>query len=111
MTQIKNDKELKKALNQVSQILNLNKDKKKLESFSLNIKKYEDKKYKFNTQNIDAIDIINFKMEQMNYTYDDLKEVIGTNLISEVFSKRKPLTSDMIKKLEKLLKIPIGVLS
>jgi len=59
----------------------------------------------------DPIEAIKFKMEQLNYSQNDLAKVIGLkSRASEILNKKRKLTLDMIRKLTVKLNIPSEVL-
>jgi HTH-type transcriptional regulator/antitoxin HigA len=59
----------------------------------------------------DPIEAIKFRMEQLNYNQKDLANVIGLkSRVSEILSKKRKLTIDMIRKLHEGLSIPTDVL-
>ena len=76
---------------------------------SILIKKYEDGHYSIGMP--DPIEAINFRMEQMEMKQKDLAEVVGfTSRVSEILSKKRKLTLNMIRKLNTNLQIPTEVL-
>ena len=59
----------------------------------------------------DPIEAIKFRMEQLNYSQNDLAEVIGLkSRASEILNKKRKLTLEMIRKLAEKLHIPTEVL-
>ncbi|MDB5003113.1 MAG: DNA-binding protein [Mucilaginibacter sp.] len=59
----------------------------------------------------DPIEAIKFRMEQLNYNQKDLADVIGLkSRVSEILSKKRKLTIDMIRKLHEGLSISTDVL-
>jgi HTH-type transcriptional regulator / antitoxin HigA len=55
----------------------------------------------------DAVDAINFQMEQQGLTPKDLEPVIGrSNRVYEVLNRKRPLTLRMIEGLHRRLGIP-----
>lgn len=75
------------------------------EILSLLIEKYEDEHYPIDSP--DPIEAIKFRMEQMNLSKSDLAEIIGyKSRVSEIFSRKRKLTLEMIRKLHDKLNIP-----
>jgi HTH-type transcriptional regulator / antitoxin HigA len=75
------------------------------EILSLLIEKYEDEHYPIGPP--DPIEAIQFRMEQMNLSKSDLAEIIGyKSRVSEIFSRKRKLTLQMIRRLHDKLKIP-----
>lgn len=59
----------------------------------------------------DPIEAIKFRMEQLNYSQNDLAEVIGLkSRASEILNKKRKLSLEMIRKLTEKLHIPSEVL-
>ena len=59
----------------------------------------------------DPIELIRFQMQQRGLQNGDLVEVIGpSNRVSEVLNRRRPLSLDMIRRLQERLGIPAGAL-
>jgi HTH-type transcriptional regulator / antitoxin HigA len=79
------------------------------EILSILIEKYEDEHYPIGPP--DPIEAIKFRMEQMNMSKSDLAEIIGyKSRVSEIFSKKRKLSLQMIRKLHEQLKIPYETL-
>src|SRR5438128_703345 len=59
----------------------------------------------------DPIELIRFQMQQRGLQNGDLVGIIGpANRVSEVLNRRRPLTLDMIRRLQERLGIPAGAL-
>ena len=79
------------------------------EILSLLIENYENKVYPIETP--DPIEAIKIRMEEMNLKQKDLVGLIGgKSRVSEVLNRKKRLTVDMIRELEKKLSISATVL-
>ncbi|MFC1502346.1 ImmA/IrrE family metallo-endopeptidase [bacterium] len=80
-----------------------------LELLTLLVNDYESRTY--NIPLPDPIEAVKFRMEQQNMTQRDLIPFIGSrSKISEVLSKKRPLTLSVIRSLHENLKIPAEVL-
>ena len=80
-----------------------------LEILGMLIGNYEDKH--FLISHPDPIEAIKFRMEQLGYNQADLARVIGLkSRVSEVLSKKRKLTLQMIRQLHNTLGIPTEVL-
>jgi len=109
---IKTDDDYKQALKRLEIIFDAKQGTKEgdeLEVLGVLIDNYE------STQDTidfpDPIEAIKFRMEQMNYNQKDLANVIGLkSRVSEILSKKRKLTIDMIRKLHEGLSIPTDVL-
>ncbi len=109
---IKSEKEYQKALKRLEIIFDAEKGSKygdELELLSLLIDVYEK-----NNDTIDLpdpIEAIKFRMEQLGYKQKDLAEAIGLiSRVSEILSRKRKLSLDMIRKLNEVLGIPTEVL-
>jgi HTH-type transcriptional regulator/antitoxin HigA len=72
---------------------------------SILIEKYEDENYPIEVP--DPIEAILFRMEQMDMTKKDLADVLGyKSRVSEIFSKKRKLNINMIRKLHDKMNIP-----
>ena len=59
----------------------------------------------------DPIEAIKFRMEQMGYTQSDLARVVGLkSRASEILSKKRKLSLEMIRQLHEKFNIPTDVL-
>lgn len=77
----------------------------RLELLTLLIESYESKR--FPRRAVDPIEAIRFRMEQQGLSPRDLVPLIGSrSRVSEVLSKRRPLTLSMIRALHRNLQIP-----
>jgi HTH-type transcriptional regulator / antitoxin HigA len=80
-----------------------------LEILGYLIDKYEQDKFPIDFP--DPIEAIKFRMEQLGYNQSDLAGVIGLkSRVSEILSKKRKLTLEMIRQLHTALKIPTDVL-
>ena len=80
-----------------------------LEILGILIEKYEALHYPIDFP--DPIEAIKFRMEQLGYNQTDLVNVIGfKSRVSEIMSKKRKLSLDMIRRLNTSLNIPTEVL-
>ncbi len=80
-----------------------------LELLGILIEKYENEHFPIGYP--DPIVAIKFRMEQMGYSQSDLAKVVGLkSRASEILSKKRKLTLEMIRQLHISLKIPTDVL-
>ena len=109
---IKNKKDYEKALERLELIFDAKKgspEGDELEILGILIEKYEDEHFPIGFP--DPIEAIKFRMEQMGYTQSDLAKVVGLkSRASEILSKKRKLTIDMIRLLHHNLNIPTDVL-
>ena len=75
------------------------------EVLSILIEKYEDDNYPIEAP--DPIEAILFRMDQMDMTKKDLADILGyKSRVSEIFSKKRKLNINMIRKLHDKMNIP-----
>ena len=109
---IRNEKDYQNALKRLELIFDAKKGSVKgdeLEILSILIDRYENENFPIGMP--DPIEAINFRMEQMGMKQKDLAEVVGfKSRVTEILSKKRKLTLDMIRKLNTTLHIPTEVL-
>jgi len=105
---IKTEKEYHQALKRLEVIFDApadSPDGDEAELLGILIEKYEDEHYPIGSP--DPIEAIKFRMEQLNMNVQDLANVIGyRSRVSEIFSRKRKLTLNMIRNLHKQMKIP-----
>ena len=80
-----------------------------LELLSLLIENYENIHYPIELP--DPIEAIKFRMDQLGYKPKDLAKVLGfRSRVTEVLNKKRKLSLDMIRRLNRDLNIPTEVL-
>lgn len=80
-----------------------------LEILGILVEKYEDDNFPIDLP--DPVEAIKFRMEQMNYSQNDLAEVIGQkSKASEILNRKRKLSLGMIRKLSEKMHIPSEVL-
>ena len=109
---IKTEQDYEKALRRLEKIFDASPETKEgdeAEILSMLIENYENQYYPIEAP--DPIEAIKIRMEEMNIKQKDLVGIIGgKSRVSEVLNKRKRLTVDMIRKLEKKLHLSASIL-
>ena len=109
---IKTEKDYENALERLELIFDASpnsKDGDEAEILSLLIDNYENKHYPIEYPN--PIEAIKIRMEEMNLKQKDLVGIIGgKSSVSEILNKKKRLTVEMIRELERVLQISASVL-
>lgn len=110
---IKTEKEYQVALQRLDVIFHAIKGSKEHEELEILVMLIE--KYEIETvgdfPDPDPIEAIKFKMEQMDMSQKDLAEVIGLkSRASEILSRKRPMSINIIRKLSKALAIPADIL-
>ena len=105
---IKTEQDYSDALMRLEEIFDAKKGTKEgdeLEVLGILIEKYEDENFPIDLP--DPIEAIKFRMEQMNMDNKDLAEIIGyKSRVSEIFSRKRKLNLEMIRRLHERMKIP-----
>lgn len=106
---IKNKKQYEKALQRFEEIFlskSNTKEGDEAQLLALVIKDYEDKHYTIESP--DPVEAIKFRMEQMNMSKKELGEILGyTSRVSEILSRKRKLTLEMVRNLHSKLNIPL----
>ena len=109
---LKNEQDYEKALERLEVIFDApvnSKEGDEAEILSMLIDNYENEHYPIEAP--DPIEAIKIRMEEMNLKQKDLVGVIGgKSRVSEILNKKKRLTVDMIRELERILHISASVL-
>ncbi len=109
---IKTEQDYDKALERLEMIFDSaanTKDGDEAEILSMLIDNFENEHYPIDAP--DPIEAIKVRMEEMNLKQKDLVGVIGgKSRVSEILNKKKRLTVDMIRELERILHISASVL-
>ena len=109
---IKTEEDYFQALERLEKIFDAKpgtKDGDELEILGILIEKYENENFPIELP--DPIEAIKFRMEQLNYSQNDLAEVIGLkSRASESLNKKRKVSLEMIRKLKEKLHIPSEVL-
>lgn len=105
---IKTGKDYNQALKRLEEVFHApanSEEGDEAEILSILIEKYEDKHYPIEAP--DPIEAIKFRMEQLGMDNKDLAEIIGyKSRVSKIFSRKRKLNLNMIRKLHEKLKIP-----
>ena len=112
-TIIKNESEYQSALKRLEKIFDSKPGTpsfKEAELLVMLIEKYEDE-----TEEVfadpDPIEVIKFRMEQNNMKNKDLADIVGSkSKASEILNKKRRLTLNMIRRINKVLGIPAELL-
>lgn len=111
---IKNKKQYDEALERIYGLMQTgtkagSKESDELEVLSILVKEYEHKT--FPVPKPKPLEAIRFRLEQMGMTELQLSEILGhRSRKSEIFSGKRKLSLEMIRKLNAVLKIPAEVL-
>src|SRR5258708_9194745 len=110
ITAINSEVDYKAALAEIERLIDRNvragtPEGDRLNLLTLLVQDYEQKRIELETP--DPIEAIKFRMEQMNLMPRDLVPLIGSrSKVSEILSRKRPLTLSMARPLHKRLRIP-----
>jgi len=109
---IRTEKDYEMAIERLEKIFDASPDSKEgdeAEILSILIDNYENLHYQIEAP--DPIEAIKIRMEEMNIKQKDLVGIIGgKSRVSEVLNRKKKLTVDMIREIEKTLTLSASVL-
>lgn len=109
---IRNEEDYQNALQRIDEIFDAKRGTEEgdeLEILAILIDNYENEHFPIGMP--DPIEAIKFRMEQMGMKQKDLAEVFGfKSRVSEILSKKRKLTLEMVRKLNTTLHIPTEVL-
>ena len=109
---IKTEKDYQNALERLDLIFDAEKgsvEGDELEILGILIEAYENENFPIGFA--DPIEAIKFRMEQMGYNQTDLARIIGLkSRASEILSRKRKLTLEMIRLIHDRMKIPTEVL-
>lgn len=109
---IKTKKDYEQAMARLEVIFDAKKGTAKgdeLELLGMLIENYENEKFPVGFP--DPIEAIKFRMEQLGYTQTDLAKVVGLkSRASEILSRKRKLSLEMIRQIHNSLNIPTEVL-
>jgi HTH-type transcriptional regulator / antitoxin HigA len=76
------------------------------------VEAYEEKRWPIDLdENFDPIDVLNHAIEELGHTQAELAELLGSrSRASEILSRRRALTVEMIHKISKAWNIPADLL-
>ncbi|CAM3431032.1 helix-turn-helix domain-containing protein [Aequorivita lipolytica] len=109
---IKSEKDYRNTLERLEIIFDApvdTKDGGEAEILSLLIENYENEHYPIEAP--DPIEAIKIRMEELNMRQKNLVGIVGgKSRVSEILNRKKRLTVDMIRELERILQISASVL-
>lgn len=109
---IKTKKDYQRALDRLEVIFDAKKGTTQgdeLEILGILIEQFENEHFPIDLP--DPIEAIKFRMEQLGYNQSDLAKVVGLkSRASEILSRKRKLSLDMIRQLHEKLNIPTDVL-
>jgi HTH-type transcriptional regulator/antitoxin HigA len=110
---IRNDEDHAAALREIEKLWGAaagTEESDKLDILATLVEKYEDRRWP-NVDASDPIDLLNYAIEELGHSQAELAELLGSrSRASELLSRRRPLTVEMIHKISEAWKIPADLL-
>jgi HTH-type transcriptional regulator/antitoxin HigA len=86
-------------------------DGDKLSILAILVEKYENERWPIDTSRLDPVDMLNYLVTDAGHTQAELAELLGSrSRASEVLSRKRALTVDMIHKISTAWKVPAELL-
>ena len=84
----------------------------KLEVLVALVELYEAKRWPIDTgESFDPVDMLRYAIDELGHTQAELGELLGSrSRVSEILSRRRPLTVEMIHKISEAWRIPADLL-
>ncbi len=109
---LRNDKDYRAAIAEIDRLWGArvgSPEGDRLEVLAMLVERYEQERWPSGP--IDPIDVIEFFMDQNNYSRGDLARVLGSApRVSEVLRRKRALNLEMIRKLAAKWRIPVELL-
>ena len=77
------------------------------------VETYEERRWSFKSRRrrFDPVDVLHYAIEELGHTQAELADILGSrSRASEVLARRRPLTLEMIQKINAIWKIPADLL-
>jgi HTH-type transcriptional regulator / antitoxin HigA len=86
-------------------------DGDKLSILAILVEKYENERWPVDTSRLDPVDMLNYLVTDAGHTQAELAELLGSrSRASEILSRKRALTVDMIHKISTAWKVPAELL-
>lgn len=110
---IRNDDDHVEALREIERLWGAaagTEDGDKLDILATLVEKYEESHWPI-VDTSDPVDLLNYAINELGHSQAELAELLGSrSRASEILSRRRPLTVDMIHKISQAWKIPADLL-
>lgn len=112
---IRNDRDHKAALAEIEKLWGApigTPEGNRLDVLATLVETYEERRWPVNSRRrFDPVDVLHYAIDELGHTQSELAEIIGSrSRASEVLSRRRPLTLEMIQKITASWKIPADLL-
>ncbi len=84
----------------------------KLDILVMLVETYEERRWSLKSRRrFDPVDVLHYAIEELGHTQTELADILGSrSRASEVLARRRPLTLQMIQKINAMWKIPADLL-
>jgi len=110
---IRSDEDHEAALREIERLWDAaegTEDADKLDILATLVEKYEDSRWPM-VDTSDPIDLLHYAIDELGHSQAELAELLGSrSRASEILSRRRPLTVEMIHKISQSWKIPADLL-
>ena len=110
---IRNDEELQQALAQIENLWGApagSPEGERLEMLAMLVEKYEDGLWP--QRDLDPVELLEYAFTEMGHSQAELARLIGSrSRASEIMSRKRPLTLEMIRAISQAWHIPIALLA
>jgi HTH-type transcriptional regulator/antitoxin HigA len=110
---IRNDEDHVEALREIERLWGAaagTEDGDKLDILATLVEKYEESHWPI-MDTSDPVDLLNYAIDELGHSQAELAELLGSrSRASEILSRRRPLTVEMIHKISQAWKIPADLL-
>lgn len=107
---IRNDNDHRAALREIEALWDASDDSDeaaKLDVLTALIETYEAKRWPIADPNWDPVDVLRYAIDELGHTQSELAELFGSrSRASEILSRRRPLTVEMIHAIHQSWRIP-----
>ena len=111
---IRNDDDHRAALSEIERLWNApegSEEEAKLDILATLVEKYEESRWPVDASDFDPVDALHYAIEEMGHTQAELAELPGSrSRASEILSRQRSLTIEMIRLVAEAWKIPVELL-
>ena len=110
---IRNDEELQQALAEIETLWDApagSPEGERLELLAMLVEKYEDRLWP--QRDLDPVELLEYAFTEMGHSQAELARLIGSrSRASEIMSRKRPMTLEMIRAISQAWHIPIALLA
>ena len=111
---IRNDEDHRAVLIEIERLWNAprhSEENEKLDILVTLVEKYEEERWPADQPDWDPVDVLRYAIDEMGHTQAELSKLLDSPpRASEILSRKRPLTVDMIRAISEAWKIPVTLL-